>query len=142
MSEDGEPAGAGGGSVLRLIHKTYYNADLPLPVQPEAFRPTDRDGDGLSVFLNEEATPEQALQAVPAQKRGFYYVARIPIKDLQQLGLSVRPSPIEEAPGHALIPELNTEGYQQNRVVGKERQKKLAEIASANIVHRPPLPTQ
>jgi hypothetical protein len=137
MSQGGQ-TGAGGGSVLRLIHKNYYKAGLPLAVQPEAFRPTDRDDDGLSVFLEGEATAEQALLAVPAEKRASYYVARIPVQELQQLGLSLRASPIDEAPGHYVVPELNVQAYQQNKVAGKERQKKLAEVASANIVRRPP----
>jgi hypothetical protein len=137
MSQGGGPTGAGGGSVFRLIHKNFYKAGLPLPVQPEAFRPTNNDGDGLSVFLDGQATPEQALLAVPPEKRDLYYVARIPVRELQQLGLTLRDSPIGEAPGHAVIPEMNTQAYQQNKVAGKERQKKLAEVASANIIHRP-----
>lgn len=111
-----------------------------MPVQPEAFRPTNHDDDGLSVFFDGEATPEQALLVVPAEKRHLYHVAHIPIRELQQLGLSVRASPLDEVPGHAVIPEMNNQDYQQNKVAGKERQKKLAEIASANIVRHPPPP--
>lgn len=137
MSQGESPA-TDSGSVYRLIHKNFYREGLPLPVQPEAFRPTDRDSDGLSVFLEGSATPDQALLAVPADKRHLYYVARIPALELHQLGLSLRDAPIEEAPGQAVIPEMNVQDYQRNKVAGKERQKRLAEIASANIVHRPP----
>jgi hypothetical protein len=108
MSQGAGPAGTGG-AVFRLVHKNFYTAGLPIPIQPEAFRPTDRDTDGLSVFLEGEATPEQALSAVSPAKRDLYYVARIPIPDLQQLGLSVRAAPTDEVPGHAVIPELSTE---------------------------------
>jgi len=137
MTSEGGPTGAGSGSVLRLIHKNFYKASLPMSVQPEAFRPTANDDDGLSVFMEAEATPEQALQAVPEEKRPLYYVARIPIQELHQLGVSLRPVPIDEAPGHAVIPEMTTQSYAQNKIASKERQKRLAEIASANIIHRP-----
>jgi hypothetical protein len=137
MSAGGGPA-TGGGAVLRLIHKNFYKAGLDLPIQPEAFRPTNNDGDGLSVFLDTEATPEQALAVVPPEKRHLYHVASIPIQELQQLGLSLQPSPIDEAPGHFVIPEMNTEAYHRDKLAGKQWQKKLAEIASAHIVHYPP----
>lgn len=141
MSQGGA-TGAAGGSVLRLIHKNYYKATLPLSVQPEAFRPTDNDTDGVSVFLEGEgegkATPEQALLAVPPEKRALYYVARIPVVELLQLGLSLRSAPISTAPGHFVVPEMSVHAYHQNKIASKERQKRLAEIASANIVHHPP----
>jgi hypothetical protein len=82
----------GGGALLRLIHNCYFKAGLLLPIQPEAFRPTDDDNDGLSVYIEGEATPEQALLGVAADKRNRYYIARIPVHALQQLGLSVQAS--------------------------------------------------
>ncbi len=125
-------------AVLRLVHHIYYKADLPLPVQLEAFRPTDKDQDGLSVFLAEQATPEQALAVVPQSKRHNYYIARILVSDLTRLGLSIHPSPISEAPGHHVIPEINSTDYNRNsdsRVAGKILQRELARLAGQNIVH-------
>jgi hypothetical protein len=141
MSAGGEPMVQVDGSVLRRIHKNFYKEGLELPIQLEAFRPTKDDLDGLSVFLAAEATPEQTLAVVPPAKRPLYYVASIPIQDLRQLGLTLLPHPIEEAPGHAVIPEMNLETYNRDKAAGKELQKKLAEIASRNIVLRPAPPS-
>src|SRR3954465_15675137 len=94
--------------VLRLIHPVYYKASLPLPIQPEAFRPTARDTTGLSVFRLRFATPQDALLVVVEAKRPLYYVSRLSVRDLLRLGLRVTPDPIAVAPGHALMPELNT----------------------------------
>jgi hypothetical protein len=135
----GGPVGAGGGgAVFRRIWHQYYTPGLPISVAPEAFRPTDADTDGISVVDAAKATPEQALSGVAPEKHDLYYVARIPIAFLQQLGLSVRDAPIEGCPGHAVIPEMTAQAYQANKVVWKEKQKALAQVASANIVLTPP----
>ena len=36
--------------VFRRVPRAYYDASLPIPVQREAFRSTDKDPTGLSVF--------------------------------------------------------------------------------------------
>jgi hypothetical protein len=123
--------------VLRLIAPAYYRAGLPLPIQPEAFRPLDKGEAGISVFRARFADPLQALTVVAESKRHGYYVARLAVLDLLALGLSVRPDPIEKAPGHAIIPELNTADYQGKKAFWKVVQRQLAELASKDIVHRP-----
>jgi hypothetical protein len=141
MVQGGGPTGAkGGGAVFRRIPEIYYKPGLAIPVQPEAFRPTDKDVDGISVADAAKATPQQALLGVAPEKRDRYYVARIPIEILQHLGLSVADKPLPENPAHAVIPEMNTADYQKDKEAWKEKQVVLAEIASANIVLTPPKP--
>jgi hypothetical protein len=123
--------------VLRRIHKIFYNADSNIPVQPEAFRPTERDNDGLSVFRDRFVSPVQVLVDVAESKRGLYYIARLTVRDLQALHLTVIPAPRSGLPGHALIPELNWGSYQKDKLRLKELQVKLAWLASQAIVHRP-----
>lgn len=124
--------------VLRLIHPVYYKADLALPIQPEAFRPLDSGETGLSVFrLDCLRDPLDALTAIAEGKRSLYYIACLAVADLKSLGLSVQPEPVAALPGHAIIPELNTIAYHQDKVFWKQVQRQLAELASRNIVHRP-----
>jgi len=137
MGADEEPV-ALDESVLRLIHFCYYKAGLSLTVQPAAFRPTDDDTDGISVFRSRFATPAQALTIVAEAKRHLYCVASLPVSDLHSLSLSVKPAPIEQVQGHAVIPELNSQAYQQNRNQWKPVQERLALLASKNLVHFPP----
>lgn len=120
--------------VLRLIHQVYYNASLPLPVQPEAFRPTQRDTAGLSVFRERFITIRDVMLGIPAQKRGLYRVARLPVAALATLGLTVQADPISERPGHALIIELNCANYESDKRLWKVVQLQLAQLASNNIV--------
>ncbi len=121
-------------AVLRLINKVYLNPALPTPVQPEAFRPTADDADGVSVFRERFVSPEELLESVPPEKRDRYVVARISVAELTSAGLTVIPDPIETPQGHALIPELNTTEYARNKVACKVVQKHLADLASHGIV--------
>jgi hypothetical protein len=107
--------------VLRLIHPVYYKASLDLPVQPEAFRPLDSGEAGISVFRATcLGSPAQTLAALPEAKRPLYYIARLSVRDLRALKLSVRPDPIAAVPGHALLPELNTTDYQRDKSFWKQ----------------------
>src|SRR5437660_1137337 len=133
MSTDATPAGEGE-FVFRLIHSTYFNAHLSLPVQPAAFRPLDDEPEGISVIQASLASVEQALEVVPEGKRDRYCVARIPVAELRAIGLSI--SPDADGSAHAVIPELNSTAYRQDKPKWKLIQKVLAEIASRNIVHR------
>ena len=129
-------------TVLRLVHPKFFDAALPLPVQPEAFRPLDDEPEGISVMRRRFVErPEDALLMAAESKRELYYVAEIPVSELQRLGLSASPDPTADAPGHALVPELNSTVYHQDKASKakcKGIQKELAVIASRNIVHRPP----
>jgi hypothetical protein len=123
--------------VLRLIWCAYYNAGLPLAVQPAAFQPRDSEVEGISVFR--EAclpSPEDALRVIAPDKRSRYHVARLSVSDLAKLGLSVRPDLIDTAPGHAVIPELNAAAHAADRLASKALQKRLADLASQQIVRR------
>lgn len=136
MKSENEPVSADE-QVLRLIHPIYYKEDLPLPIQPEAFRPLDSGEEGLSVFrvacLND---PLDILAVVAEKKRPLYHIARLAFADLKTLGLSVLPDPIPAVPGHAILPELNSLAYRQNKVFWKQVQQRLAELASRDLVHR------
>jgi hypothetical protein len=85
-------------------------------------------------FLN---TPSEALALVRAEKRGLYYIAQIPMRELRQLGLSLVPDPVPEVLGHSVVPQLNSTEYPKDKPRWKDMQKALAEIASRNIVHCP-----
>lgn len=124
-------------SILRRIHKTYYDANLNTPIQPEAFRPTERDADGLSVFREKFVTPAELLMTVPEAKRNLYYIARLRVVDLKALWLTVVPRPVAGLTGHAVIPELNWHSYQKDRFRLKPVQLQLAKLASQDVVREP-----
>lgn len=136
MSEDQDPV-KDEESVLRRIHSIYYNPGSNIPVQPEAFRPTERDEDGLSVFRERFISPAQVLADVAENKRGLYLIARLAVRDLHALHLTVIPAPRSDLAGHAVIPELNWDSYQKEKRRLKELQVELARLASQAIVHHP-----
>jgi hypothetical protein len=123
--------------VYRRIHRVYYQADLPMPIQPAAFRPTKSDDTGLSVFRAGFLQPVDTLVNIEASKRGDYYVARLAVADLPRLGLIVVPDPGRNGPpGHAVIPELSEPAYRADKQRLKIIQVELARLASLAIVHQ------
>ena len=122
--------------VYRRIPRIFYDASLALPIQREAFRPTDKDTTGLSIFRAPFAQPLDALANVDPAKAKDYYVARLSVRGLRKLGLSVTPDALAAGPpGHAVIPELSWPAYQANKQILKPILVALARTASADIVH-------
>jgi hypothetical protein len=124
--------------VYRRIPGVFFDAGLPVPVQREAFRPNANDTNGLSVFRACFAQPTDTLFNLDPTRAKDYYVARISVRSLRDLGLSVTPDPLPGGPvGHAVLPELNWAAYRAQKEIWKAILLELAKLASADIVHRP-----
>jgi hypothetical protein len=125
--------------VYRRIHRTFLDPSMSIPIQFPAFRPTQNDTTGLSVFRAcFLVQPQDTLANVAADKAKDYYVARLAVRDLRNLGLTVVPEPVPGGPlGHAVIPELSWPAYQGQKQLWKPIVVELAKLASADIVHRP-----
>jgi hypothetical protein len=127
--------------VYRRIHPQFFDAALAMPVQRDAFRPTQNDSTGLSVLRAHFARPAHALPKPEAGKATNYYVARLAVRDVRDLGLTVVPEPVPAGPpGHAVIPELSWAAYQANKLHWKALLLELARLASADIVFQPNAP--
>lgn len=125
-------------SVLRLIWRDYFRPGLDLEVQPAAFEPRKNESDGISVFrLACLDNPSDALAVIAEDKRDKYAIAVLPVAAVLALGLTVNPAKIAAVPGHAVLPELSAPSCKADKARCKTLQKKLAEIASLAIVHRP-----
>ena len=126
--------------ILRLVLRAFYKPYNTPPIEIQCFRPTDRDIDGLSVFREKYLQqPTDALGAIPEAKRGLYGIARLSVRLLRSLGLSLRPNPIPQVPGHALIVELNRPAYEADRERAQKLLTVLATAASADLVLIPPM---
>jgi hypothetical protein len=68
-------------SVYRRVHRNFYQANLPIPIQPAAFRPNPNDTTGLSVFRAGFVHPIDTLVSVEVSKRNDYYVAILAVQD-------------------------------------------------------------
>ncbi|HWG44019.1 MAG TPA: hypothetical protein VN688_14670 [Gemmataceae bacterium] len=124
--------------VYRRIHRVYYQAGLPIPLQAAAFRPTTNDATGLSVFRAVFVQPIDILASIEPGKRNDYYVVRLAVQELHRLGLTVVAEPEPNGPaGHAVIPELSWPVYQADKQRLKVIQLELAKLASAAVVHQP-----
>jgi hypothetical protein len=125
-------------SVYRRVHRSFFQANLLIPIQAAAFRPNPHDTTGLSVFRARFVQPEDTLVGVGPGKRNDYFVVRFLAQDLDRLGLTLNPEPDPDGPpGHAVIPELSWQAYQANKQRLKQVQVELAKLASAAIVHSP-----
>jgi hypothetical protein len=81
--------------VYRRIHRDHYQ---PPAVLVLAFRPNQNDATGISVFRERFVKPADILAPVDEAKRGNYYVARLAVRDLRRLGLTVVPEPDPNGP--------------------------------------------
>jgi hypothetical protein len=120
--------------ILRRIHKDHYNASLPAPVLRLAFQPSKADVDGLSVFRERFITAAELARL--GRTPGAYYVARLLVAALHDLGLTIIPAPVIGLPGHAIIPELNFSAYRQDKKRLDALQVQLARLAGSAIVHQ------
>ena len=116
----------------------YYDPTLPAPTRTNAFRPTDDDLTGISVYREAFVSAEAVARAGGSEKG--YYVARLPVAGIRALGLTVTPDPQPDLlPGHSLVPEINCIRYkiavEKKRI--KPLQERLARLADANIVLGP-----
>lgn len=128
-------------TVLRLIHSNYGGMTPDQPVDALAFRPTNRDADGISVYQSHLVTPTQLLSAISdPDKRAKYGVAGLPVKDILALGLSVISTPaLGLMPGHASVSELNCGDYNgsaEGKLRCKNWQEDLAKLADRNLILR------
>jgi hypothetical protein len=124
--------------VYRRIHRNFYDGSIPTRIRREAFRPSHNDATGLSVFRAAFVQPADTLTNIDASKQNDYYVARLAVEDLHELGLTVQTDPDPAGPpGHAVIPELSWQAYQADKRRLKQVQVELANLASAAIVHQP-----
>jgi hypothetical protein len=125
--------------VLRRIHRNHVDAGPPPVVGFTAFRPTLEDTNGLSVYRDQFISPREV--AASGRKPDDYYVARLPVQALHDLGLTVVVDEQTEGPaGHALLPALSLDACQKDKARLREIQVRLAELASQHVVHYPDKP--
>jgi hypothetical protein len=124
--------------VYRRIHRTFLDSRAQIPIQFPAFRPNHNDTTGISISRASLIQPLDSLADMDPHKAKHYYVARLAVRDLRQLGLTVAPEPVPGGPlGHAVIPELSWQAYQARKQHWKAKLVELVRLASADIVHRP-----
>jgi hypothetical protein len=123
--------------VYRRIHRTFFDASVAIPIQFPAFRPNPNDTAGLSVFRSSLGPPADTLAQIDPTKVKDYFVARLSVRNLRSLGLTIAPEPVLGGPlGHAIIPELSWVAYQAKKQLWKPILVELAKLASDDIVHR------
>ncbi|REK25883.1 MAG: hypothetical protein DWQ45_08040 [Planctomycetota bacterium] len=90
----------------------WYDPAAAEPASPRAFQPhPENDPEGLSVSRakSEEHPDFPSLgEASLGPSRHGYFVAVLRVGDLRQRGIDVVADPLEENPGHALIPDLTS----------------------------------
>ena len=91
----------------RVLNQTdIIDLSLPNPVQRIAFRPTNQDDTGISLFRSLFATPSEIADRGTNPKG--YYIVELPVNELMAIGLEIIPDPRDDQPkGHSLVPQLN-----------------------------------
>jgi len=110
--------------VYRRIPATWY-PDQTRVINDQAFAPhKHNDHDGLSVSRAKFNDPEDATKRVASGKK--FFLARLSVHDLKKIGLSVIPAPLDNDPGHAVIPEINASNRGEKLTL--ERQRQLVQL--------------
>lgn len=123
--------------LLHRVHPNNFDETQPTPILRCEFEPKPRDVDGIS-FYREKVSSAEGLAAT-GKTPGIYYVVRVKAKDLQDLGLTVIPT-TGNLPGHVSVPELSYQEFCKDKPTSKELQRKVAILASRDIVLRPKNP--
>jgi hypothetical protein len=121
--------------VVRLIWADFYKPNAAAIIRDRAFLPRTDEEAGISVFrLACLQEPQDALAVMAPEKRGRYGLALIAVAELAALGLSVEPARIDKVPGHAVIPELNSNLAASDSKRCSELQSCLAKLAAMNLI--------
>lgn len=120
--------------ILRRVACAYY-VEETRQVHRLAFRPTEHDSTGISVYRHMLTSARAVAEAAPKPT----YVAGVSVKRILELSLQVLPDPCPPLPGHSIIPELNCRDYcdPEKKKLMKEWQTDLALAASARILWSP-----
>lgn len=130
--------------LLRRVHIHRFTPSRGCPISPNAFEPrykgNDPDTDGISLYRQAcLRSLEDLLQTIDPEKRDNVGIVRLQVSDLWNLQLTVKPAPVAAVPGHVVIPELNAAAYRASKARYAGLKQRLAELASRQIVRRPPL---
>jgi hypothetical protein len=120
--------------LLRRIHRSNFDGDLPTPIRRCEFEPKPRDTDDLSFYRQKTMSVDQLAKS--GRSPGDYYIAAVVVKDLLAIGLTVVPTP-GDLPGHVSIPELSYAALRADKIKSKDIQRALAVLASRSIMFKP-----
>jgi hypothetical protein len=126
--------------VLRRIpaNSNCYDPSLAVAIVAFAFRPTDEDVDGISLYRELFASAHDVASS-GRKPASFYVVARMKAADVLVLGLTLVPTPwIGNVAGHVSIPEINTRDYNDKAKKPRiaEFNRNLAILASKDVITR------
>jgi len=128
--------------VLRRVLREHYRSDLAVGVLYAAFRPTDSDTDGISVYRVACGATNAEVIRGPSSKG--YVVATLRVSEILALDIDGLQPTVVATPqttgtlGHASIPELNVVLRDGDRRRYRLLAQRLAELGSRQIF-APPL---
>jgi hypothetical protein len=92
----------------RVVDRSgFYKSDRQPPLSDSAFKPAPRDTDGISFTRAKYVSADPILAAAGGYQGKNYFVIEMRADDLMSLGVTFKPRPLPDDPGHTVIPELN-----------------------------------
>ncbi|MCH7791638.1 MAG: hypothetical protein IID31_05070 [Planctomycetes bacterium] len=112
----------------------------PSEKQPQvvAFTPHPNDDTGISLWRERFITAEEVAQKRPDRR---CHVAKMLVRDLNSLGLTVIADDPDNDPAHAIIPELRRAVYLEDRDKGKAIANRII-TEVAEVVYTSPDPNE
>jgi hypothetical protein len=118
------------------VAQDYYDPGKTPPLSPNAYKPHERDIDGLSLERARSAGHPEFCDAAECCADGRspkgYFVAVMRVRDLRQRGIRVNADPLANKPGHALLPDMNSANRKSDSVA--ERMRVLAHELTIEVL--------
>jgi hypothetical protein len=136
--------------VLRRFSEDSYKAHLDFPVERGAFSPSSQDVNGLSYQREHFSSVAAVAERYPGR-----YLSRLSVAEVLNIqlaapepgpaGLTFEPDPLPPTPddpdplkGHALMPQITPASKKARKEWYRQVTFKLAQLASTQVVYRPP----
>lgn len=132
MPADGHEPIADDETLYRRIPEfpeSHYQPDSDRPLAWVAFRPNERDVDGLSVWRAKYVTLEQAASGRSGKS---YYVVLLKAGELRELGCVVVPTP-DVGTGHASITNMSSNSYAENKNDVRNMAERIAAAFASHV---------
>lgn len=92
----------------------WYDPSQSDKPSPYAFRANQHDSDGRSLARKKYASAEEAC--AKGREGKDYFVVELRAGDLAERGLTLKPAPLDEDPGHCILTDIRAENARIDEV--------------------------
>jgi len=104
----------------------WYDPSLDRPIAWEAFRPNERDLDGISLWRARSYESPERVARIGAKANRQYFLLVLRAGTLRSVGATMLPTPSPAGPGHVTLANLSAIEYRRDRNAVRELAESIA----------------